>query len=151
MKQLTIAIIGTLILYGGIQTTTTHAEEQTISDRQETAPTQRRGPPAEAFAACEGKSAGASAELTTPRGDTLAGTCETDQDGKLALRPDRAERNNNRRQGPPPEAYAACEGKSAGDSSQLTTPRGETLNGTCEADREGKLVLRPEHLGTGRR
>jgi len=83
--------------------------------------------------------------LTTPRGDTLSGTCETDREGQLVLRPDRPEnKRHNRRHGPPPEAFTACEGKSAGDSAQFTTPEGERLTGSCETDRDGKLVLRPE-------
>ena len=36
--------------------------------------------------------------------------------------------------GPPPEAYSACKDKTAGSASQLTTPWGETIKGTC---REG--------------
>jgi hypothetical protein len=47
----------------------------------------RRGPPAEAYKACEGKSAGSSAQFVTPRGETVKGTCE-EKDGKLLLRPD---------------------------------------------------------------
>ncbi len=44
--------------------------------------------------------------------------------------------------GPPPEAYKACEGKSAGMVAEFTDPRGEILKGTCEEE-NGKLVLRP--------
>ena len=46
-------------------------------------------------------------------------------------------------QGPPPEAYEACEGKSAGDTAQFVSPHGDTVCGTCvqEGDR---LVLRPD-------
>ena len=51
--------------------------------------------------------------------------------------------------GPPPEAYTACEGKSAGETSELLTPDGETLTGPCEADRDGRLVLRPENNKKG--
>lgn len=47
------------------------------------------------------------------------------------------------RRGPPPEAYQACEGKSAGSTSQFVDPRGETLKGICEEE-NGKLVLRPD-------
>lgn len=64
------------------------------------------------------------------------------------------------RRGPPPEAYKACEGKSAGSAAQFTDPRGETMKGTCEEE-DGKLVLRPDankgdrrgqiHNGTGGR
>jgi hypothetical protein len=45
--------------------------------------------------------------------------------------------------GPPPEAFKACEGKSAGSMAQFTNPRGETVTGTCRSDGE-KLVLRPD-------
>ncbi len=47
------------------------------------------------------------------------------------------------RQGPPPEAYSACEGKTAGDEAQFVDPHGETVTGTCEQEGE-RLVLRPD-------
>lgn len=47
-------------------------------------------------------------------------------------------------QGPPPEAYTACEGKSAGDTAKFVSPDGDTVTGTCE--QEGDiLVLRPDN------
>lgn len=49
-----------------------------------------------------------------------------------------------RRHSPPPEAYTACEGKSAGDTAEFESPRGDTVTGTCEADGD-RLVLRPDH------
>jgi two-component system sensor histidine kinase CpxA len=48
------------------------------------------------------------------------------------------------RQGPPSEAYTACEGKNAGDEAQLISPRGETVTGICEQEGD-QLVLRPNH------
>jgi hypothetical protein len=48
-----------------------------------------------------------------------------------------------KKHGPPPEAYKACEGKSAGSASQFVNPRGETVKGTCAED-NGKMVLRPD-------
>jgi hypothetical protein len=36
------------------------------------------------------------------------------------------------RMGPPPEAIAACKGKSEGTTVQFTTPRGDTLKGICK-------------------
>ena len=48
----------------------------------------RRGPPPEAYKACEGKTVGSSAQFVDPRGETLKGTCG-EEDGKLVLRPDR--------------------------------------------------------------
>ena len=47
----------------------------------------RQGPPPEAYTACEGKSAGDTAEFVSPRGDTVTGTCE-ERDGRLVLHPD---------------------------------------------------------------
>lgn len=47
------------------------------------------------------------------------------------------------RRGPPPEAFTACEGKSAGDTAEFSGRNGESVTGTCE-ERNGKLVLRPE-------
>ena len=45
--------------------------------------------------------------------------------------------------GPPPEAYAACKVKKAGDSASFVNPKGETIKGTCAED-NGKMVLRPD-------
>lgn len=55
-----------------------------------------------------------------------------------------ANRGDRRPQGPPPEAYSACEGKNAGDVAQFTDPRGETVTGTCE-QQDDRLALRPDH------
>ncbi len=45
-----------------------------------------------------------------------------------------SQENARRHQGPPPEAFTACEGKSAGD----------TVTGTCE-EQGDQLVLRPDN------
>jgi len=45
--------------------------------------------------------------------------------------------------GPPPEAYTACESKSAGDTAQFVSPHGDTVCGTCEQEGD-RLVLRPD-------
>jgi len=56
-----------------------------------------------------------------------------------------SQENGRRNQGPPPEAYCACEGKNAGDKSEFVSPRGDTVTGTCEEERDGdRLVLRPD-------
>lgn len=56
------------------------------------------------------------------------------------------EKNKRGHQGPPPEAYCACEGKNAGDKAEFVSPRGDTVTGTCEEDRDGeRLVLRPDN------
>ncbi|MGD0958706.1 MAG: hypothetical protein ABSB19_02735 [Methylomonas sp.] len=46
---------------------------------------------------------------------------------------------------PPPEAYTACEGKEAGAAASFVNRRGDTVNGACQADKDGKLVVRREH------
>ena len=101
------------------------------------------GPPPAAYAACKVKKAGDSASFVNPKGETITGTCE--QEGnQLVLRPDRSKgQPNGKRQGPPPEAYRACEGKSAGSAAQFINRRGETIKGTCAED-NGKMVLRPD-------
>ncbi|MEN6373901.1 MAG: hypothetical protein ABFD75_03845 [Smithella sp.] len=49
-----------------------------------------------------------------------------------------------RRMKPPPEAIAACKGKSEGTKVQFTTPRGDTLTGICKQF-EGTLAAMPKH------
>ncbi len=101
------------------------------------------GPPPEAYTACEGKNVGDTAEFVSPRGETVRGTCEQEGD-RLVLRPDRSKGNSSgQHHGPPPEAYTACEGKSAGDAAELVGPRGNTVTGTCEQEGD-RLVLRPD-------
>jgi hypothetical protein len=48
---------------------------------------ERRGPPPEAYKACEGKNAGSMAQFINPRGETVKGRCG-EEDGTLVLRPD---------------------------------------------------------------
>ena len=50
------------------------------------APPAPPAPPPEAYAACKGKTEGASVTLTMPDGKTLAGTCRT-MDGTLVAMP----------------------------------------------------------------
>ncbi len=52
--------------------------------------------------------------------------------------------------GPPEEAFAACEARQSGDRVIFSTPRGDTLEATCE-ERSGRLVAVPEghHPGRG--
>lgn len=58
--------------------------------------------------------------------------------------------SGGRHQGPPPEAYAACEGKTEGDTAEFESPHGDKVTGICveEGDR---LVLRPDHPPRGGR
>jgi hypothetical protein len=58
---------------------------------------------------------------------------------------DSSEREGRRgHQGPPPEAYTACEGKSVGDEAEFVSPQGDTVTGTCEEEGD-RLVLRPDN------
>ncbi len=61
-----------------------------------------------------------------------------------------AQGKDRRRKGPPPEAYTACEGKCAGDTAEFESPRGDTVTGTCVADEDNRLVLRPDNPPEGR-
>ena len=107
-----------------------------------------QGPPPEAYTACEGKSAGDTAQIVTPNGDTMTGTCEQQGD-KLVLRPDNMKGGPGGPGGghhsPPAEAITACEGKSAGDTAEFVNERGDTVAGTCEQHGDN-LVLRPDNV-----
>jgi len=46
-------------------------------------------PSPEAYAACEGKAAGAAASFVGRRGDTINGVCQADESGKLFVRRER--------------------------------------------------------------
>ena len=141
IQNKSIAALLVAILITGVSISTVSAQE---SGRR------RQGPPPEAYTACEGKTEGDTAQLETPRGDTISGTCEQEGD-RLVLRPERGESGpggpggaGKGFHGPPPEAYTACEGKRAGDTAQVETPRGATISGTCEQEGD-HLVLRPDH------
>ncbi len=102
-------------------------------------------PPAAAFTACEGKSAGDQVSLTGPDGNSRSATCR-EVDGKLAAMPKNMGKGG-RPMGPPPEAVTACTGKSAGDSVSFKTADGKSLSGTCH-EVDGKLAAMPEHSHT---
>ncbi len=53
-----------------------------------------------------------------------------------------------RPQGPPPEAIAACEGKSSGDSVEFTGRRGDSIEATCQ-EVEGQLAAVPNNPPKG--
>lgn len=53
-----------------------------------------------------------------------------------------------RHQGPPPEAYTTCEGKSEGDTAEFESPHGDTVTGICEQQGD-RLVLRPDNPPRG--
>lgn len=63
--------------------------------------------------------------------------------------------------GPPPEAFSACSAKTQGATCSMTTPRGESMSGTCAgapdrmgnqgaASGSGQLACRPDHMPPGR-
>ena len=60
------------------------------------------------------------------------------------------QQTRRRHQGPPPEAYAACKGKSAGDTAEFVSPHGDTVTGVCELEGD-RLVLRPDNPPPERR
>jgi hypothetical protein len=76
----------------------------------------------------------------------LVGLCAATAFGSDTQR----ERPGGRHQGPPPEAYTACEGKSAGDAAEFVSPRGDTVTGTC-FQHDDRMVLRPDNPPPGRR
>jgi hypothetical protein len=54
--------------------------------------------------------------------------------------------------GPPPEAYAACKAKKAGDSATFVNPKGETITGTCrQAGRKANGTASHSSQGAVRR
>jgi hypothetical protein len=142
MKKISL-IICLLFLLGGVVYVSPGYAQDSNAPQDKFASGQRHAPPPEAYAACQNKKSGDNASFVNPRGETITGTCLMDGN-QLVLRPDRGQGNQSggRNQGPPPEAYKACEGKSAGSVSQFVNPRGETITGTCEAE-NGRMVLRP--------
>ena len=58
------------------------------------------------------------------------------------------DRREGERRGPPEEAFAACDGKTEGDTVSFSTPRHENLSGTCKMMRE-RLVAVPDHGAEG--
>jgi len=49
---------------------------------------------------------------------------------------------------PPQEAITACKSKSEGDSCEVESPRGDTLQGTCQNTPDGKyFACKPENMG----
>ena len=58
---------------------------------------------------------------------------------------DNNQQGRSGRQGPPQEAFTACENKSAGDSAQFEGRNGEAITGTCE-EKRGKMVLIPDNM-----
>lgn len=57
--------------------------------------------------------------------------------------------NNKRPDGPPPEAFAACEGQSEGAKVTVEGRNGEAMKAVCE-EHDGKLVAVPTDAPRGR-
>lgn len=51
---------------------------------------------------------------------------------------------------PPPEAYTACKGKTAGDTAEFVSPRGDKVTGTCQQQGD-RLFLVPDNPPPGGR
>lgn len=104
----------------------------------------RRGPPAEALAACTGKAVDAACAFTH-RERALDGACRAlpDDAATLVCRPF-----------PPAELVAACEGLAADAACTITRPDGGTATGQCRAPRfeAAPILCMPDHpRGRGHR
>ena len=92
-----------------------------------------RKPPAEAFAACEGKSKGDECAFKH-RDHEISGVCEAPPEGDaLACRPNHPP---GRRPGPPPGSAEACDGKAEGADCAVDMPD-HTMEGVCRLDPHG--------------
>lgn len=106
------------------------------------------GPPAEALAACRGRTRGASCTVTPPNGGSaMSGTCDSPSDDlPLACRPEGGPgggpSGGGHPQGPPPQAFTACEDTAVGDACVVDTPHG-TIEGICRSTPEGRTACAP--------
>lgn len=121
---------------------------------------QGMGPPQEMVDACSGKAEGEACSFTSPRGE-VPGFCAASNIGVLACRPQGGQgmgrggqgmgqgmgagagMGRGQGRGLPPEAAAACSGKSVGDDCAFTMPMGE-VTGSCAA-RNGVLTCCPRN------
>jgi heavy metal sensor kinase len=113
----------------------------------------RRGPPPEAYKACQGKRVGSTAQFVDRRGETVRGTCEEDE-GKLVLRPNPRFRDESRRpmggepvDRPPPPALGPDQSdrqvpriKKKPYFATIRTPSGVWRAGTMGTDRVTIMV-----------
>lgn len=56
-----------------------------------------------------------------------------------------ASNDSGKRPGPPPEAFAACKGKAAGDSVTFSGRNGEQVEAVCK-EIKGELVAAPDKM-----
>ena len=69
----------------------------------------------------------------------------------FCLANDRQGQGQREMQSPPAEAISACSEKSDGDSCTVETPRGDTIDGTCENTPDGKyFACKPSDMGHNR-
>lgn len=118
-----------------------------ISAQDRTPPPHGHGPPPEALAACRGRTRGASCTVTPPNGGSaMSGTCDSPSDDlPLACRPEGGPGGpgaGGRPQGPPPQAFTACEDTAVGDACVLDTPHG-AIEGVCRSTPEGRTACAP--------
>ena len=78
----------------------------------------------------------------------LSATAQSGGNAQGSQDPKGQQGQNGERRGPPPEAFKACEGKSAKASCSFTSPRGE-MTGTCNAERGPEIVCAPADKGQG--
>ncbi len=118
-------------------------------DRQPPPP--GHGPPADALAACRGRTRGASCTVTPPNGGSaMSGTCDSpSEDLPLACRPEGGPGGGpdgrggpHGPHGPPPQAFTACEDTAVGDACVVDTPHG-TIEGICRSTAEGRTACAP--------
>jgi hypothetical protein len=119
------------------------------------------GPPPEAFTACAGKAEGDQCSFERRDGGTVDGVCRKDRKDtdKLVCAPNGPPPGGENgpgagpggQGGPPPEAFAACEGKAEGDQCSFTRRDGSTVDGACRKDRpdQSKLVCAPNNPPPG--
>ncbi len=98
------------------------------------------GPPPEAIAACRGKASNDVCQANL-QGGTIQGLCWAPTGRPLACRPRNAPPGP--RQGPPPEALAACTSKKAADACEVTTDHG-AQKGVCRAPAGHPLACLPK-------
>ena len=104
-----------------------------------------RGPPPEALKACEGSAEGAACSVVL-HGEARAGRCQKPPHGgtQLGCLPDGMK--GPRHHGPPPEAFASCEGKSEGATCAAQLPGGGS-EGTCRKfPGDGRMACAPRDL-----
>lgn len=87
VSMLSMLVFGAPICVGAAETGSAQSTDGTRPPEGSGPPPHGHKPPPEAYKACEGKTAGTAAQLTTPRGDVIKGVCR-EMDGEMVLVPD---------------------------------------------------------------